>query len=163
MIENLIGLKFNKLIILSITHNESKKTICLCRCDCENQKYISLDKVKYGSTKSCGCYRRERITKISFKHGHARRRQKSSEYQTWLGMISRCSNPHHRYYLNYGGRGIEVCERWKSFNNFLEDMGEKSESFLTLDRIDNDKGYSPENCRWADRVTQNNNRRHKTI
>lgn len=87
-------------------------------------------------------------------HGYAR----TPTYNCWANMIARCENPNRPDFHNYGGRGIAVCERWKSFQNFLADMGEKAEG-LSLDRIDVDKGYSADNCRWVPLLTQNNNRR----
>lgn len=87
---------------------------------------------------------------------------RSQLYGTWAMMRARCSNPDHKAYPDYGGRGVTVCERWKSFENFIADMGERPAG-MTLDRIDNDKGYSPENCRWATRKQQNNNSRKNRL
>ena len=91
---------------------------------------------------------------IKFKHG----KRWTSEYKTWSCLRDRCRNSKARDYKNYGGRGITVCERWDSFENFLNDMGLRPEG-MSLDRIDNDKGYSKDNCRWADKTTQNRNQR----
>jgi len=96
-------------------------------------------------------------------HGHSLQNNKTSTYQIWKSMIKRCSNSNDRYYANYGGRGIKVCHRWKKFENFLKDMGEKPNG-MTLDRIDNNGHYCMENCRWATRKQQmRNTRRNRLI
>lgn len=129
----------------------------LCRCDCGTEKELSIASVVHGGTHSCGCLFREIMTKVFQKHGHTLKHTKSPTYTAWAGMLQRHkgqADPH-----NYRDRGITVCEHWMEFTNFLNDMGEKPEG-LSLDRIDNEKGYFPGNCRWADRTTQNRNRRN---
>lgn len=98
----------------------------------------------------------------SFKHGHSKRNSTTGTYRTWADMVKRCTNPNSTAWKYYGGRGIKVCERWLKFENFIEDMGERA-AHLTLDRIDNDKGYFKENCRWATRREQSRNRRPFSI
>jgi len=106
--------------------------------------------VKSGNTSSCGCLQREAVT----KHGQAG----TPEYQAWNSCRNRCNNPSYQGYADYGGRGIAVCDRWDDLENFLADMGPRPKG-CSLDRIDNELGYSPENCKWSTQSEQGRNRR----
>ncbi|MFJ9112967.1 hypothetical protein [Streptomyces sp. NPDC102283] len=123
-----------------------------CVCDCGKPHSVLLQ--MWGRTQSCGCLRTEQLVARSTTHGHSG----SSVYMTWGDMVNRCTNATHKRWADYGGRGITVCERWRKFDNFLADMGERPEG-MTLDRIDNDRGYELGNCRWVSQSEQNRNRR----
>ena len=115
-------------------------------------------------TKSCGCLKREaslrniRGAPRYVKHGNAHRKKHSGAYVSWYGMLTRCENPKSTSYAYYGGRGVTVCTEWHDFQNFLRDMGERPHGW-TLDRVDTEGGYCRENCRWATRKQQSQNRR----
>ena len=123
----------------------------LTKCDCGTIK-LTLGKSMYrGQSQSCGCLQIERSTKHS-DYG-------SPEYKSWCAMITRCTNENQDNYKNYGGRGISVCEEWGSYDAFLKDMGRKPSKRHSLERVDNDSNYCPENCIWADRFRQAQNQR----
>jgi len=126
----------------------------LCRCTCGTIRPVNSYTLRKGTSKHCGCQNKGPI-----KHGKCR----DTEYVIWTHMIQRCTNPKRPYFKNYGDRGITVCKRWlNSFENFYKDMGPRPEG-LTLDRIDNNKNYTPKNCRWATQKQQANNRRPMSI
>lgn len=157
---SILGKKFNRLTVLEFVGlNKHKKATFKCKCDCGNEGIYLGTEVKNGHTKSCGCYAKD----VKTTHGM----HDTKLYQTWSDMKSRCTNPLNKYYHCYGGRGITVCDRWKDeygFKNFYEDMGDKPNSELSLERIDNNKGYSKENCYWATSKEQCRNlRKNKLI
>jgi len=138
-----------------------------CQCDCGTRKVVAAGNLRSGRSRSCGCWRTELLVSRFTTHGHTVGGRHSSTYNSFQAMHARCRNPRPACWLNYGGRGIRVARRWtglRGFANFLRDLGPRPPG-LTLDRRDNDAGYSPSNCRWADRHTQRVNQRprRKTI
>jgi hypothetical protein len=149
------GKRFNFLTVVSIENNKK----CKVKCDCGNQKIISILELNMGRHKSCGCKKNkmisDRLLKIS--------KNKTHLYYRWAGMIARCNNKNHHAYKNYGGRGITVCERWKNFNLFFDDMGSSYKKGMSIDRIDNNLGYCKENCKWSTPIEQARNTRRNII
>lgn len=140
------GQRFGRLLVIS---KQGEKW--LCRCDCGTEKPISGGHLRSGNVVSCGCYIKE-IAKNPKTHGATYTRAS----KIWVSMNQRCNNPKNSRYSDYGGRGIKVCDRWLKLENFIADMGQPPAG-MTLDRINNDLGYEPSNCRWATSIQQARN------
>lgn len=164
---NLSKQRFGRLLVtenVSTRRNAKGKwrTYWECICDCGNRLTVLADSLRHGNTKSCGCFRVDNSTSLHMTHGLNRRGKRSREYGIWSKMKGRCLRKTDRAYPKYGGRGITVCERWLTFENFIADMGSAPPD-LTLERIDNEKGYEPDNCKWATRSEQSQNTRQTTL
>ena len=153
---DLSGHKFGRLTVIGLSHKDKHYiTYWLCRCDCGQSRVLGYGTLTIGTTKSCGCYSKDSLRKRMTKHG----KRWSREYESWRRMIQRCTNKKTPGYKHYGGRGIKVCDKWKkSFINFFNDMGDRPEN-TSIDRINNDGNYEPDNCRWATASEQSLNRR----
>lgn len=158
---DLEGQRFGRLTVLRIADRKDGVVRWTCLCDCGTTKDIRSQKLRIGSTRSCGCFQRDVAgTFNAILHGHASRGVRTPEYMAWMAMLARCRNPKHKEFKHYGGRGITVCERWLKFENFLEDMKLKPIPELSIDRKNNNGNYEPGNCRWATKEEQQSNRRN---
>ena len=159
--EDISGERFGRLTVIRFDHINVRHQSCwLCQCDCGNQIVVQASSLHSGNTASCGCYKKDRARETKTTHGLTGTRI----YRVWQNMQNRCTNEKCEAYHRYGGRDISVCDEWNEFENFRDWANDSGYSVeLSLDRIDNDKGYSPENCRWADQRTQSNNRSSNNV
>lgn len=161
---DLTGQRFGRIVVLSRAESKDRPR-WNCVCDCGKEIVLPTEQL-LGGTKSCGCYRREWASTIEVKHGGCRRENRERLYSVWNMMKQRCNDPNNCHYKDYGGRGIFVCEEWsKSYEAFRDWAMANGYDPLakhgkcTIDRIDNDKGYEPDNCRWVSTEEQARNKR----
>lgn len=164
---DLTGKIFGRLTVIEQIGNKNGEAFWACVCQCGGVKNVRSSSLRKGLTRSCGCLSRENSARVGatygpingsrIKHGHAPEGPRSPTYRSWASMKARCENQRSTAYRRYGARGIRVCERWQSFENFLKDMGERPDG-TSIDRYPNRKGnYEPGNCRWATRKQQRAN------
>lgn len=155
--KDLIGDKFNALLVIEKADRIYNRTAWLCRCNCGNKLVVTGNGLKTGHKKSCGCLNKNKTHNCT----------NHPLFKTWLEMIRRCHNKKSQGYSNYGKRGIKVCLRWKhkinGIKNFISDMGKKPSSKHSIERRDNNKGYCKSNCYWATIKEQNNNTRNNVV
>lgn len=160
------GKKFNSWTVIKeegvekIKCGTEYRTALECQCDCGQIKNVIKNSVVNGYSKSCGCMQKKRARICNTTHGMS----STGEYSVWQDMLRRCYKKYRKDYDNYGGRGIQVCDRWRySFINFINDMGYRPSEKHSIDRIDNDKHYCPENCRWVTQKEQTRNKRNNKL
>lgn len=176
VLKDIKGITFGRLHVIRRCSNINGRTAWLCVCDCGKEVTVMGNSLLSGKTNSCGCIRKENAAAQAQKAGLARGMQlithgKSNTrlYSIWKSMRQRCNNPNNKYYSDYGGRGIKVCDEWNLYSNFekwaMENGYQEKAEFgeCTIDRIDNERGYEADNCRFVNLKVQANNRRKRRI
>lgn len=168
-LKDITGMCFGRLTALScVGRGHNGEALWECACSCGNTAIVYGSALRAGKTLSCGCLQRENGRKqinhmrsVCATPAKTHGESKSRMYKIWAGMIQRCSNPNRDAFKYYGGRGIKVCKRWLDFNNFYSDMAQTYFEGASIDRIDNNKDYASDNCRWVPKRSQFSNRRNK--
>lgn len=150
---NLTGKKIGRWTITKKLPRSGGHGFYRAKCVCGTKRVLREIDLKRNHSKSCGCLRVDRVTVHGMRY--------TTEYNSWMSMISRCTRKEHQSYPYYGGRGITICKRWDTFKNFIQDMGNKPTPSHSIDRIDNDKGYYPKNCKWSTKSQQRKNQRKR--
>lgn len=155
---DLTGQRFGRWTVIQRAENKGKHTMWKCRCDCGTERDVSSYCLTHGVSRSCGCYKKDNPNRLT--HGMSN----TQIHKEWRGIKTRCYNQNDKNYNNYGGRGITMCENWKdnflSFYEYVSKLPHCGDVGYSIDRIDYNGNYEPNNVRWADRITQNRNKRN---